>query len=113
MFLLFWPFYSDIPEARLFAAVVPALQLVRLLLAGLKSTTTTSSEGGKSGGLVNAISRTGESSEALGGLSYTPKVSWHSRYHFRPRHLHGRALACNPHNLQVFAGRIEPLAAIL
>jgi len=60
-FMLLWCIYSDAPSARLLAAVVPALQLVRLWLAGSSTEDASSSE------LVSTLSRTGKRKEALGG----------------------------------------------
>lgn len=73
LFILFWPLFSDVWGARLFAAFVPALQALRLWFAG----TGTSSSGDDgdvdpnemddSTELANAISRSGDRQEALGG----------------------------------------------
>ena len=60
-FMLLWCIYSDAPSARLLAAVVPALQLVRLWLAGSSTEDASASE------LVSTLSRTGKRKEALGG----------------------------------------------
>ena len=60
-FMLLWCIYSDAPSARLLAAVVPALQLVRLWRAGSSTEDASSSE------LVSTLSRTGKRKEALGG----------------------------------------------
>ena len=63
LFLMAWPFYSAESSARLIAAVVPAINIVRLAAAG---------SGGKSDDtsarpLVTAVSRSGERSEVLKG----------------------------------------------
>ncbi|KAJ1439345.1 hypothetical protein B484DRAFT_391834 [Ochromonadaceae sp. CCMP2298] len=60
LFMAHWPLYSAAPGARLFAALVPLLQVVRLYLAG----TRTADEASE---LVAAVSRTGNKTEALGG----------------------------------------------
>ena len=57
LFLLTWPFFTTEPAARVVAAAVPAVFMVRLLLA----------RSGRQPGLVKAISRSGDKSEALGG----------------------------------------------
>ena len=54
LFMIVWPLYSDIWGSRLFAALVPFLQGVRLYLAATK-------RGGEEGNeLAGAISRSGE-----------------------------------------------------
>jgi phytol kinase len=58
LFILFWPIFSDATGARAFCAIVPALNAVRLFAAA-------SGEGETS--LANAVSRSGDSKEALGG----------------------------------------------
>lgn len=61
LFMIFWPLFSDVWGARLFAAMITFLQAVRLFLAGTK-------RGGSEGDeLTSAISRSGNSKEALGG----------------------------------------------
>lgn len=60
LFIICWPLFSDTFGARFFAAFVPFLQAVKLWLAG------TSSEGDAEE-LANAISRSGNKEEALGG----------------------------------------------
>lgn len=57
IFLAVWPLFSAEPTARLFAAVVPFLNLLKLVAASQR-------EGDS---LVTAISRSGERKEALGG----------------------------------------------
>lgn len=57
LFLLVWPLYSDAATARLVAAVVPLLNLARLVAAGR----------GTDSRLVTAVSRSGEAKEVLGG----------------------------------------------
>lgn len=72
-FIAFWPIFSPLQGARVFAAVVPLLNAVRLYLAG-----TTSDEDDDSGDdsknnisasaeLARAVSRSGDKEEALGG----------------------------------------------
>ena len=61
LFMVCWPLFSDEWGARLFAAFVPALQALRLYLAG------TSSNDSEMNELANAISRSGEKEETLGG----------------------------------------------
>ena len=54
LFILLWPFFSDVWGSRLFAACVPLLQSLRLLLAA-------TNKGGDEGNeLAGAISRSGE-----------------------------------------------------
>jgi phytol kinase len=65
LFVLFWPLFSTTPSAQLAAAAVPVLSLLRLYVAG-----TTGSEPGTGGGLVKAISRSGDKREALEGPFY-------------------------------------------
>lgn len=61
LFMLFWPLFSSAVGARLFAATVPLLQAMRLWLAALD-------KGGDDGSeLAAAISRSGDTKEALGG----------------------------------------------
>ena len=66
IFLLCWPLFSESPEARLLAAIVPSLQIAKLWLASR----------GKLGAdgeqMVRAISRSGNTNEVAGGpLVYT------------------------------------------
>lgn len=65
LFVLFWPLFSTTPSAQIAAAMVPILSLVRLYVAG-----TTGKEPGTGGGLVQAISRSGDKREALEGPFY-------------------------------------------
>jgi Dolichol kinase len=75
LFILFWPLFSDVWGARLFAAFVPALQALRLWFAGTGTSSSSSSDDGDvelnemddSTELANAISRSGDRQEALGG----------------------------------------------
>ena len=61
LYMLFWPLFSDEFGARLFAATVPLLQAIRLWLAATQ-------KGGDDGSeLAAAISRSGDTKEALGG----------------------------------------------
>jgi dolichol kinase len=57
MFVVFWPLFSSAPHARFFAALVPVLSIVRILLAAAVS----------DGDLINSVSRTGRAEEVLGG----------------------------------------------
>lgn len=90
LFIAHWPLYSDLPHARWFAGLIPFLQVVRsfmmitsavchlddepmlrihrLYLAGTRRDSPESSnlEGGSSE-LIQAVSRTGNRGEALGG----------------------------------------------
>jgi len=61
LFILFWPIFSSMEGARFFAAVVPLVQFVRLVIAGTNGKTGAESE------LANSISRSGDEKEALGG----------------------------------------------
>ena len=61
LFMLLWPFFSNAWGARFFAATIPLLQAVRLLMAALE-------QGGEDGiELIHAISRSGDTKEALKG----------------------------------------------
>jgi len=62
LFLLTWPLFSSEPSARFFAAVVPALNALRLFLIGTKLVNSTKT--------VKAVSRTGDPTELLGGPFY-------------------------------------------
>jgi len=57
LFLLTWPFFSDLASAQYVAATVPLIFALRLVLARI----------GKEADLVKAISRSGHALEALGG----------------------------------------------
>eukprot|EP00775_Hariotina_reticulata_P010841 gene10842-10997_t len=59
LFVLTWPFFSDLPQARLVAAVVPCINLARLLLVGSGVLSDP--------GLVHSVSRQGDRSELLKG----------------------------------------------
>ena len=72
LFMCLWPLYSQDPSARVFATIVPLLQTVRLSLAGLKKEEQIDPETNvkvekSSDALANAISRSGDMKEALGG----------------------------------------------
>ena len=87
LFMCLWPLFSSTPNAKYFAGGVVALQMTRLIVAGTlkqnlyqksqqnqpeKSSGTKSLVASSSEELVNAISRSGSKSEALGGpLVYT------------------------------------------
>lgn len=60
LFLLLWPFFSSSPQARLVAAIVPALNMAKLALAA-------KAKDPESTNLVTAVSRSGEAREVLGG----------------------------------------------
>eukprot|EP00566_Odontella_aurita_P010097 CAMPEP_0113541390 /NCGR_PEP_ID=MMETSP0015_2-20120614/9005_1 /TAXON_ID=2838 /ORGANISM="Odontella" /LENGTH=418 /DNA_ID=CAMNT_0000441291 /DNA_START=17 /DNA_END=1273 /DNA_ORIENTATION=+ /assembly_acc=CAM_ASM_000160 len=61
LFVLFWPVFSDAVGARYFAAIVPFMNGLRLVLAAQ------SGENGDEKELAGAVSRSGDASEALGG----------------------------------------------
>lgn len=61
LFILFWPFFSAAPWSRLFAATVPWINVFRLVAASK------SSNGGSEKDLALAVSRTGNSKEAVEG----------------------------------------------
>lgn len=68
-FLFFWPFYSDLPSAHVFAAIIPSVYFFALLIAGKSKNSTLSSLG-------RAVSRKGRPEEALKGpLYYTAMLS--------------------------------------
>jgi dolichol kinase len=86
LFMLLWPLYSAEPSAKYVAAMVPFLQMVRLVYAGRlrtqptqpphhKDTTAAATSGAApvmDGGIVKAISRSGSPHEAIQGpLIYT------------------------------------------
>lgn len=59
LFMLLWPIFSASPGARVFASIVPALNAVRLFLAG--------SSNQAESALATAVSRSGDVKEAVGG----------------------------------------------
>ena len=69
LFILVWPLFSDAFGARVFASIVPLLNALRLFIAGTGSSGSSSNEDEQSteGELANAISRSGDAKEALGG----------------------------------------------
>jgi dolichol kinase len=74
LFMCLWPLFSATPNAKYFAAGVVALQMTRLIIAGTQAKPDSSNGviAARSQELVNAISRSGEKKEALGGpLVYT------------------------------------------
>lgn len=77
LFMCLWPLFSTSLNSRYFAAGVVGLQMTRLIVAGTLKSKKSASEPStgitaSSQELVNAISRSGESKEALGGpLIYT------------------------------------------
>ena len=65
-FLLCWAFFTELPEARLLAALVPMLQVAKLWLASRGQLGADGEE------MVRGISRTGATNEVAGGpLVYT------------------------------------------
>jgi len=71
LFILVWPLFSHAYGARVFASIVPLMNAFRLYLAGTGSSGDNTSEGSTSDGseieLAQAISRSGNAEEALGG----------------------------------------------
>jgi phytol kinase len=74
LFLFVWPLFSHAYGARVFAAIVPLLNAVRLFVAGTGTQTqsatssdTAPSNGGTETELARAISRSGDAKEALQG----------------------------------------------
>ena len=66
LFLLAWPLFSELPEARLLAAIVPLLQIAKLWLASRGQL------GADGEQMVRAISRSGGTKEVADGpLVYT------------------------------------------
>ena len=65
LFLVCWPIFSSTPSGQIAACLVPVLSILRLLRAGSRT------DGGQAD-LVNAVSRSGDKKEALGGpMVYT------------------------------------------
>lgn len=62
LFMLTWPFFSALPQARLFAVVVPCLNFLRLLSVGMGWV--------QDPGLVQSVSRQGDRRELLKGPLY-------------------------------------------
>ena len=62
LFVLTWPLFSGTPDARLFAAAVPALNTLRLLGVGMGVI--------EGSGTVKAVSRSGSRQEVLRGPLY-------------------------------------------
>lgn len=70
LFMVLWPFFTDRPCARFFAAAVPMMQSARLAAAGLSGDP--DNDDASTNELVKAISRSGRASETLGGpLKYS------------------------------------------
>jgi len=68
LFILVWPLFSNAYGARVFASIVPLMNALRLYLAGTRSSADeTSTAGGSENELAQAISRSGDAEEALGG----------------------------------------------
>jgi len=59
LFILFWPLFSNDTGSRVFAAIVPSINAIRLYLASTGSSVETS--------LAKAVSRSGDAQEALEG----------------------------------------------
>jgi len=66
LFVFCWPFFSDALGARAFASIVPFLMAVRLVVAG-SSNSSESADSSSEVELAEAISRSGDAKEALGG----------------------------------------------
>jgi len=62
LFVLTWPLFSAAPAAKFIAAVVPALNMMRLLSVGSGAL--------RDEGLVNSVSRSGDRGELLKGPLY-------------------------------------------
>eukprot|EP00752_Nemacystus_decipiens_P002317 g2191.t1 len=70
LFMVLWPFFTDRPCAKFFAAAVPLMQSARLAAAGMSGDP--ENDDASSNELVKAISRSGKASETLGGpLKYS------------------------------------------
>jgi len=65
LFMFCWPLFSDALGARAFASVVPFLMAVRLVVAG--SSSSESADSSSEVELAEAVSRSGDAKEALGG----------------------------------------------
>ena len=85
-----WPIYSNDPSARIIATIVPLLQTIRLSIAGLNKekkigpNTNKDIEKSSDIALVNAISRSGDMKEALGGpLIYAIILTICTFFYFR------------------------------
>jgi phytol kinase len=59
LFMLFWPMFSTSTSARVFAAIVPTINAIRLYLAGTSAP--------DEANLAAAVSRSGDVKEAVGG----------------------------------------------
>uniref|UniRef100_A0A7S1ZXN8 phytol kinase n=1 Tax=Ditylum brightwellii TaxID=49249 RepID=A0A7S1ZXN8_9STRA len=65
LFVFVWPLFSDAVDARYFAVIVPFLNALRIVIAG---TASGSNDGdGDEEELANALSRSGDIKECLGG----------------------------------------------
>jgi phytol kinase len=73
LFICLWPLYSSSGlSSRLIAASIPLVQMTRLILAGTRVESADKDQSASIDGIINAISRSGSKSEALGGpLIYT------------------------------------------
>ncbi|CAM9912835.1 unnamed protein product [Pylaiella littoralis] len=70
LFMVLWPFFTDRPCARFFAAAVPMMQAARLARAGRSGDP--DNDDASTNALVKAISRSGRASETLEGpLKYS------------------------------------------
>ena len=67
LFIVFWPlFTTHHPSSRVFAAIVPILNGIRLYIAS-QSSSGNNNESSSESALAQAVSRSGDSKEALGG----------------------------------------------
>lgn len=90
LFMCLWPIYSNDPSAKVIATIVPLLQTIRLSIAGLNKekkidpNTNKDIEKSSDTALVNAISRSGDMKEALGGpLIYAAVLTLCTFFFFR------------------------------
>ena len=72
LFLLVWPLFSNAYGARVFASIIPLVNAIRLYLAGTSSSdennvSDRNTADGSENELAQAISRSGNAEEALGG----------------------------------------------
>ncbi|KAL3773254.1 hypothetical protein ACHAW5_002418 [Stephanodiscus triporus] len=67
LFIVLWPLFSDAYGARAFASVVPALNALRLYLAGTGGGDDGDRSSSSESELARAISRSGDARESLGG----------------------------------------------
>ncbi len=68
LFMLFWPLYCHHhPSSRFFAAIVPIVNGIRLFIASRSSSNGSDQNATSESALAQAVSRSGDSREALGG----------------------------------------------